>query len=552
MNLIEQIQHSFTLFLEKTYAPLDAALTKTIATTLNTDETKQEFGDLSSNAAMILAKSLKKNPREIAQQIIAEFRHPAIARIELAGPGFLNIFLTLEAFKEITCDLYESKENFFKLNPTALRSHYNVEFVSANPTGPLHLGHGRGGIIGDVFGNIATFVGHQSTKEFYINDAGSQMQKLGQSLKARCEQQLGVDAVIPEGGYHGEYLVALAKECLGHYGDGVVRESDAFFTQYAQEKLLAEQKETLKEYGINFDVWFSEKTLHTDGSIDKTLTLLEKNGYIFEQEGALWFKSTAFGDDKDRVVRKSTGELTYVAADSAYLKNKIDRGFNHLVMVLGHDHHGYEHRLQALLQALGFADSVKLEILFYQLVKMKEGGQLVRMSKRAGNIVTLEGVIETVGTDVARFFYLNRKADAQLEFDLDLALTHSEENPVYYVQYAYVRTNSILCKAQEHTQFHALNESDIAHIGHEEAFLLKKMVALKPLLTTILDNHQTHALTYYVLELAQTFHAYYSKNRVIDLQNVEKSRARLLMITILKDTLATSLQLLGISRPEKM
>lgn len=552
MNSIEQIQHAFNNYLQTTFAPLEQTTLHAIATTINTDETKQEFGDLNSNAAMVLAKAAKKNPREIAQQIISGFSHPAIARIELAGPGFLNIFLTTQALQEIAAQLYDAQENFFKLNPTAPRHHFNVEFVSANPTGPLHLGHGRGGIIGDVLTNILTFLGHKTTKEFYINDAGVQIQKLALSLKTRCQQQLGIDAQLPEDGYRGEYLVELAKQCISQYGESVVNQPDTFFAEYGKEQLLEAIKTTLKNYGITFDVWFSETQLHTDGSIDTTIATLQKNGYLYEQDGALWFRSTAFGDDKDRVLRKSSGELTYVAADSAYLNNKVQRGFDRLVMVLGHDHHGYEQRLQALLQALHLDTKTQLHIIFYQLVKMKEGGQQVRMSKRAGNIVTLEGVIEEVGVDVARFFYLNRKADAQLEFDLDLALKKTDENPVYYVQYAYVRTKSILTKAAENPELANRTQTDLHHLGPEEALLIKKIVSLKPLLESISTNHQTHALTYYVLELAQTFHAYYSKNRVIDPNNVQKSRARLLLIEILRDTLATSLTLLGISKPEKM
>jgi arginyl-tRNA synthetase len=552
MNLIEQIQYSFTLFLQATFAPLEDTTISAIATTLNVDEAKQEFGDLNSNAAMVLAKHLKQSPRAVAERIVTTFSHPALDRIEIAGPGFLNMFLTKQAFKDLALDLYEAQGNFFKLSPEEPRHHFNIEFVSANPTGPLHIGHGRGGIIGDVLGNIVTFLGHRATKEFYINDAGVQIYKLGQSLKVRCQQALGIDAELPEEGYRGDYLITLASDCIKEYGESVVTQSDSFFEQYAQTALLAAIKATLTQYGIQFDVWFSETTLHTSGAIDATLTFLADHGNLYEQEGALWFKSTAFGDDKDRVLRKSSGELTYVSADSAYLRNKAERGFDRLIIALGHDHHGYEQRLQALLQALQLTPAVTLAIVFYQLVKMKASGELVRMSKRAGNIVTLEGVIETVGVDVARFFYLHRKADAQLEFDIDLALKKSDENPVYYVQYAYVRTNSILTKAAEEQLFASINEHDLANLTEHEALLLKKIISLKQLLQTISTTYQTHALTYYVIELAQTFHTYYSKNRVIDKDNVATSRARLLMISILKNSFELSLGLLGISRPQTM
>lgn len=549
MNIIQEIKQSFSAFVQKTFA-IDSETAAHIATTINADAQKQQFGDLSSNAAMVLAKALKKSPRDIANTIVSDFSHEAIKKIEIAGPGFLNMYLTQEALKQLVLDLYTLKGAFFKLEASTPKKRYNIEYVSANPTGPLHLGHGRGGIIGDVLSNILNFLGHSATKEYYINDAGNQMNKLGQSLKARCQEKEGLDSEFPENGYAGEYLIDLAKTCLKEYGIAVLGEPLSFFTQYAKEHLLAAIKTTLKAYGIEFDEWFPEQTLHNDGSIDTTLATLKDAGYLYEKDGALWFKSTAFGDDKDRVLKKSSGEFTYVAADSAYLKNKAGRGFDHMIMILGQDHHGYAMRLKGLCKALGI--KAPLDVIFYQLVRMKSGGEKVRMSKRAGNIVTLEGVTETVGTDVARFFYLNRKADAQLEFDLDLALKKTDENPVYYAQYAYVRIKSILAKAANESALQNITHEDAAHIGPEEALLTKKIIALKDLLKNISDNYQTHLLTYYLLELAQTFHAYYGKNRVIDMENIPKSRARLLMISTLKETFEMVLGLLGISRPDKM
>ena len=285
--------------------------------------------------------------------------------------------------------------------------------------------------------------------------------------------------------------------------------------------------------------------------LNAVLAILQSKDFLYEADGALWFRSTVFGDDKDRVVRKADGELTYVAADIAYMKNKIDRGADKLIMILGHDHHSYVTRLQALLKALDLGPAT-LEVILYQLVKMKASGQLVKMSKRAGNIVTLEDVIETVGIDVARFFYLNRKADAQLEFDLDLALKKTEENPVFYVQYAYVRTGSIITKASEVKELAMIGNDESQLITSAETLLLLKIASLKQLLTNISTNHQTHALTYYVLELAQTFHGYYAKNRVIDLEHIAQSRGRLFMVGLVRNTIETTLKLLEISRPQKM
>lgn len=549
MNSVEHIQEAFIVFL-KTHFNADHSITNSSRFILNVDENKQQFGDMSSNAPMLLAKTLQKNPRDIAMQIVNEFNHPYIAQLEIAGPGFLNATLTLPAIKQLAREISAQGSQFFKLSSTDPKHSYSIEFVSANPTGPLHFGHGRGGIIGDVLGNILSFIGHKVTKEFYINDAGSQMNKLGISLKIRVLQQLGQAIELPEESYHGEYLIDLAQQCIQEHGNSVVQESDQFFIDYGYKHLLKRLQATLATYGIHYDVWFSEKTLHTSGAIEKALSLLNAHGYLYEKENALWFKATLFGDDKDRVVRKSDGEYTYAAADIAYLLNKASRGFDSLIMVLGQDHHSYATRLAALSQALQLKCS--LDIILYQLVRMQASGQLVRMSKRAGNIVTLDDVLETVGTDVTRFFYLNRKADAQLVFDLDLALKKTEENPVYYIQYAYVRTNSILEKASHEQALSTIKESDIEYIDKEETLLIKKIVSLKELLENISKNHQTHLLTYYVLELATLFHKYYTQNRVIDNDNIEKSRGRLYIIKMLHDTLHTCLMLLGISQPEKM
>lgn len=551
MNLIEQLHHNFCTYLTDTFG-ISLEQARTCTFTLNVDDAKEAFGDISTNAAMVLAKQLKRNPIEIAKTITSEFSHVHIAKTEPAGPGFLNIFLTVPALQQIMQDLVTHKENFFK--PSNLNPVYNVniEFVSANPTGPLHFGHGRGGIIGDVLGNVLRFLGHRATKEFYINDAGAQIAKLGMSLRIRCQQASGMHHLeLPEEAYHGEYLVEVAQQCLADYGPEVLDKPNEFFSDYAKAKLLERIKQTLANFGIHYDVWFSEKSLHDQGLITQALEIINRNGHLYEHEGALWLRSTTFGDDKDRVVRKASGELTYVAADVAYLKNKIDRGFNKLIMTLGHDHHSYVVRLHAVQQALGLGQ-YPLDVILYQLVKIKEDGQQVRMSKRAGNMVVLDDVIETVGTDVARFFYLNRKADAQLEFDLELALKKTEENPLYYVQYAYVRTKSILAKAAQEQVLQNLTSEDIAHIGQAEALLLKKIVSLKTLLADIAQHYQTHLLTYFAIELATVFHRYYSKNRVIDLESPATSRARLLLITQLQETFAMVLTLIGISKPERM
>lgn len=549
MNTIQEIQQQFSSYLA-TLFNLSTEKAALLTLELNLDEHKQAFGDLTTNAAMVLAKELKKNPREVAATIINSFNHPLVARMEIAGPGFINLFLDAKIWSILAEEYLSQGATAFKpLDFTP--EHINIEFVSANPTGPLHFGHGRGGILGDVIARILTFLGHTVQKEFYINDAGAQIQKLGVSFKIRCQQQCGESIELPEDAYHGDYLIELAEQCVKTYGKAVLEKPAAFFETYAQDHMLAAIKETLAHYGITYDVWFSEKSLHNSGAIEHALDTLKNQGMLYEKDGAVWFKATEFGDDKDRVVKKSDGSLTYIAADVAYLLNKAERGNTRLVMVLGHDHHSYATRLEAVRQGLGLTNT-KLDVVLYQLVQIKTGNMPVRMSKRAGNIITLKDVIETVGPDVARFFYLHRKADAQLEFDLDLARTQSDENPVYYVQYAYVRTNSLLDKAAQEPQLSGYAIEDCKTLGIAESLLLKKVASLQTLLKMISEHYQTHLLTHYVVELANLFHKYYSANRIMDLNNIPLSKGRLQMVKIINNTFRMIFDLIGISAPERM
>jgi arginyl-tRNA synthetase len=446
--------------------------------------------------------------------------------------------------------MFEHPHLFFKAADHKPKK-FSIEFVSANPTGPLHIGHGRGGIIGDVLGNVISFLGDDAVKEFYINDAGNQIEKLGISLKVRCQQEQGLPAEIPEGGYQGEYLKELAPIFLKEFGDDAINQSAEIFGNFAKERLLNYIKETLIEYGINFDVWFSEKVLHENGDVAAAVKTLTERGHTYKKENALWLKTTEFGDDKDRVLQRANGEYTYIAADVAYMQNKLNRGFDKLIFILGQDHHSYVIRLKAVAQALGH-DADKVHIILYQLVTVKEGNLPVRLSKRAGNIISLRDIVETVGRDVSRFFYLNRKPEAHLDFDIELALKKTDENPVYYIQYAYVRTNSILKKAETYDSLTNISADDLEHLDEEDRHLVKKIASLKELLANIAKHYQTHLLTYYSLELAKEFHSYYNKHKVIDLENIDRSRARLALIKVVNNTLELCLQLLGLETPEKM
>lgn len=536
-----------------------------IEVVLNADKDPVAFGDLSSNAAMVLARALGKNPRQLATEIVqAVVQLKAagsgsdglgmIEKIEIAGPGFLNITLTQAAWQEIARELLENKRTVFTGVDDAKR--YLLEFVSANPTGPLHLGHGRGGIIGDVLGQVLKFLGHQVATEFYINDAGNQMGLLGLSLQVRVQQQLGVQAELPEEGYRGEYMVELAQQCVTEHGEAVLDNDQNFFTQYAKESMLKLQQKDLANYGIHFDQWFSEKTLHESGQVEQTIKILQDRDLVYEDGGALWFKSTQFGDDKDRVIKKASGELTYIAADIAYHKNKFERGYDVLIDILGQDHHGYVKRLKATMQALGF-NADHLDVILYQLVTMKENDVAVRMSKRAGTFTKLSDVVDEVGADVARFFYLHRKADTHLEFDLAAALKKTDENPVFYIHYAYVRANSVLAKAQQNealkpaTELKDFNDM-LALLSPSDIVLLKKIMSLHDVLRSLASSYQTHVLANYAWELACSFHSYYTGNRVVDPENVEVSKMRLLMVVMAKDALELCLDLLGLTKPERM
>lgn len=542
---------------------------------LNVDKEKS-FGDLSCNAAMMLAKQLGKNPRELAQAIeqaiILAGRNEenqalfgTIKSVEIAGPGFLNITLNNEVWWAIALEFFQQKDMFFQLEfDEKTRQKFLIEFVSANPTGPLHLGHGRGAIIGDTLARVINLLGHLAEKEFYINDAGNQLMLLGQSLKIRCLQQLGQQIELPEQGYAGQYMIDLAKECIDQLGADVVKNDDRFFSDYAKEKMLALQHKDLENYRVVFDKWFSEKTLHDSGAVANTIDLLKEKGLAYEQDGALWFKSTQFGDDKDRVVRKSDGSWTYIAADIAYHKDKFDRGYTKLVNILGQDHHGYVRRLKATMEALGY-DANKLDVILYQLVTIKENDVVLRMSKRAGKFTQLSDVIDEVGVDVARFFYLNRKAEAHLEFDLATALKKTDENPVFYIQYAYVRINSLLEKARESGLFDdylnvvftgGWNGDELVRIvksmSDQEFAILKKIVQLQDILESIATSYQTHLLSYYTWELANAFHNYYTNNKIIDVNNIGQTKERLFVVVLVKDALEICLDLLGLSKPEKM
>ncbi len=533
--------------------------------TLNVDK-GSEFGDVSCNAALVLSKITQTAPKDLANKLKTELLERAktekplssISSIEIAGPGFLNITFDKKLWGTICQELLDTPEADCQIADSE-KKRYLVEFVSANPTGPLHLAHGRNAIIGDVLCRVLKFVGHDVTREFYINDAGNQMHRLGRSLQALYRELEGAGADFPEDGYKGQYLKDVAQELKNEFGAEILEEPVEYFINYGYKKMLNLIKSDLQLYGVSFDNWVSERSLYDNGDLKKSIQALTDKGFTYEADGALWFKSSEFGDEKDRVLVKETGEPTYIAPDIAYHQTKFDRGYDHILDIMGQDHHGYVTRLKATMQALG-NDASKLDVILYQMVHIKKGDVFVRMSKRAGNFETLASVIEIVGKDVARYFYLNRKAEAHLEFDLDVALKKSEENPVYYIQYAFVRTFAILEKAEKeaifenfvmHLRSKKLNANNFV-FENDEIALIKKIVSLESILKTIASTYHTHMLAFYTFELAKQFHSFYAHNRVIDAADTARSEHRLALTMMVRQTLQICLDLMGLDQPQQM
>ncbi len=430
-----------------------------------------------------------------------------------------------------------------------------VEFVSANPTGLLHMGNARGAALGDSLASLLTMAGYEVSREFYINDAGNQIHNFALSLEARYLQQLGQDAPFPEGGYQGEDLVTTVKGLIAKEGDkylsvepGLRRE---FLVRYALDEKMRNIREALQDFGVNYDLWFSEQSLHDSGAVRSTLEDLQKKEYIYEKEGALWLKSTLFGDEKDEVVVRSNGTPTYFAADIAYHRNKFDRGFDRVINIWGADHHGHVARMKGAMSALGY-DADNLQIILMQLVRLIQGGEVVKMSKRSGQYITLRELMDEVGKDAARFFFNLRDPDSTVDFDMDLAKAQSSDNPVYYVQYAHARLCSILRQAQELGDLGSPSEDDLKLLDStEERDLLKKMADFPSEITVAARLLEPHRLARYVLDLAGLFHTFYNSQRVL-VDDVPLRRARLSLVRAVRQIIGNVLGILGVSAPEKM
>ena len=518
---------------------------------------QREFGDLATNVAMMCAKTAKKPPRVIAKTILKNLEDPdgILARKEIAGPGFLNFAFAPKFYYQRLRELAAGKEAALNLGHGAK---VQVEFASVNPTGPLHVGHGRVAVIGDVLARLHEATGFEVEREYYVNDAGKQMENLGLSLYARYRELFGETIEFPEDGYPGDYVRELAAEVKQRDGDKFLKESKEaavdFFRQFGGDSLLGTIRGELGGFGIQFDSFFSERALRERSEVARSMDLLRARGLLYSEDGAQWFKSTDFGDDKDRTVIKSDGELTYFASDIAYHRNKFERRFAKLINVWGADHHGYVPRLKAALRGLGY-DPAVLQVVLVQMVQLTRGGEPVRMGKRTGEFVSLEEVLEEVGRDAARFFFLMRKSDSHLDFDLDLAKRQSSENPVFYVQYAHARVASIFEQALKNDVAWNSAQREIVRVERlelaEELEVIRKMIQFNDVLEESVRELEPHRIVFYLLDLAGEFHRYYNRCRVIS-EDEDLTRARLLLVENTQKTIRRGLEILGVDAPLKM
>ena len=536
---------------------------------------QKEFGDFATNFAMQSARSLHCAPRQIAQAVVDNLDCASVEKAEIAGPGFINFYLKQNWTSDLLASIIAAGENYGNL-PANDFGRIQVEYVSANPTGPLHIGHARGAAVGSAMVNLLRAAGYDVESEYYINDAGNQMNNLAASVNARYLQLLKLEEMggvpedltvkqldemptgipFPENGYHGYDIIETAQRIIRIYGKEFValdeKERLAKFLDIAYKEKLAGLKEDLEAFGVTYDVWFSEKSLHDANKIREAVDFLQERGYIYEQDGALWLKSTEQGDDKDRVVIRDNGVPTYFAADIAYHRNKFERGFARVINLWGADHHGYIARVKAAVNALGF-DANNLEVMLLQMVRLYRNGDIVKLSKRTGETITLRELMDEVGTDAARYFFCMRSLDSQLDFDMTLATEKSNENPVYYIQYAHARISSIARQLAE-AGIEAVPTSELkldTLVAPEELALIKKMGEYPELLARAARARAVHSVATYAYELAGLFHSFYNQCRILGVDK-DVQQARIALVKAVGHTIRHALGILGVSAPERM
>ncbi|HYA87245.1 MAG TPA: arginine--tRNA ligase [Nitrospirota bacterium] len=526
------------------------------AITLDTPR-ETSHGDLATTLAMTLVKTEAKAPRKIAEIIVSNIQDEdgIIEKTEIAGPGFINFVLRQDHWKKTLFEI-DAEGDAYGFQDIGKGERVLVEFVSANPTGPLHVGHGRGAAVGDALANLLAAVGYDVSREFYINDAGRQIRLLALSVYARYQQALGNEFPLPEDGYHGSYIEEIAQGFLKSHGDTFLNvpfdQCERQFGDYSKDTMLADIRTDLDAFGVRFDNWFSEASLLSDGSVQRSLDELMESRNLYEQDGALWLRSTAYGDDKDRVVVKKDKSYTYLATDIAYHRNKLARGFKTLVNIWGADHHGYIPRVQAVIQAFGHGKN-SLHVVLVQLVVILKYGKPAPMSKRAGTFVTLRDVVQDVGSDAARYIFLTRRSDSHLDFNLDIAKEQSRENPVYYVQYAHARLTSLFREAEARKLTVPKSDSvDLSLLDLEEEQNIIKMLARYPeVIEEAALSYEPHRLTFYLQDLAGLVHNYYFKHRVIT-DDLARTANKLFLMKQVRTVINSALKILGVTAPDRM
>lgn len=509
----------------------------------------RENGDFSSNIAMQLTKVLKDNPRNIAEKIVDKIKENTkeIEKVEIAGPGFINIYLNDEYVFSGIENVLKADKDYGKLN-IGNNKKIDIEFVSANPTGILHLGTARGAAYGANLANIMSFAGYNVTKEYYINDAGNQINNLGLSLKERYKGLCGLEENMPEDGYYGNEIIDIAKNIKDKYSDKKLDEDIEYFKKVAVDYLLGIIKKDLSDFKVTFDVWTSEKDIRAKGRIEESIKILDEKGLVYKKDDALFLKTTNYGDDKDRVLVKTDGSYTYLVPDIAYHLDKFDRGFDYLVDVFGADHHSYVSRLKASIEALGY-DKDKLEVRLLQMVRLLRDGEVVKMSKRTGGNITIRELVDEIGSDAARYFFASRSLDGQMDFDIDLALKKSNENPFFYVGYAHARICSIINEANLKNINFATTYEKI--YDDDSKALLLKVYDFSSVVEVSSGKKEPHLITNYVYELASMFHNYYGKHRILT-EDIASSSQRLSLIKAVAITINNALNLIGVEAPNKM
>lgn len=556
MNHMERKKEQLRMEVRRAVLQAELATESEVPSVLLEVPKDKAHGDFATNIAMQLARIAKKAPRAIAEELVANFdrEQAGIEKIEIAGPGFINFFLDNGYLRELIPQVLTEKDDYGS-SDVGQGEKVLIEFVSANPTGDLHLGHARGAAVGDTIANIMDKAGYKVSREYYINDAGNQIENLAASLNARYLQVLGEDQPMPEDGYHGQDIIDIAKQLVDEAGDQYrqldEKERLAFMREYGLKKELEKIKQDLNAYRVEFDKWFSETSLYESGQVERGLQVLKDKNETYEKDGATWLRSTAYGDDKDRVLVKQDGTYTYLTPDISYHLDKFDRGHDRLIDVLGADHHGYIPRMRAAIQALGY-DPARFNVQIIQMVSLFQGGEKVKMSKRTGKAVTLRELMEEVGVDATRYFFAMRSPDTHLDFDMDLAVSKSNENPVYYIQYAHARVCSILRQGEELGIPYSAN-TDLSPIASEKEYELLKAIGEFPGAVAEAATKQIpQRIANYAYDLAQALHSFYNVTRVIDTENKDLSAARLALMKATQMTIKNALALLGVEAPEKM